>query len=431
MNFKKSHILTIILSFVFIGNSLFGHAFANIVVGFIPLNEILLGISLVLINKNIFSLIKRHKLIIPILCWAFLFLMMSVPIGLSQNGIWALRDATHLFEVFWIIIAIYALERNNHQNFLKKFLLCIPFFLLFKAVSILFKDNFQGIILISGVQGELDLLSSSAGIFVFFFMVLAFLFLQTKIKHRIIAFISFLVILVLFQKRSMFIGVIIMVLLGTVLLKINSRKLIKYLAFSIISFFLLNFFSGISSQILTQNKIEINNMNPHRIFLRLMSSMGESKEFESSAKGTIQRLNWWNSILDKSLSSTSYFLLGRGFGMSLTDFYTTNLVREPHNSYLSIYARTGLLGLSLWLFFHIRINFIAFQLLKKNHILIKKDFNLIILFICLLTLVPMYSFCFVEPGFESPYLCVNLYILLGVLIWAIKNVQINITTSSY
>ena len=43
-------------------------------------------------------------------------------------------------------------------------------------------------------------------------------------------------------------------------------------------------------------------------------------------------------------------LLGLGYGVALTDFYGASgaAVREPHNSYITVIARTGIVGAVCW-----------------------------------------------------------------------------------
>ena len=51
----------------------------------------------------------------------------------------------------------------------------------------------------------------------------------------------------------------------------------------------------------------------------------------------------WTSIFNNMLKDPFSLLLGLGYGVALTDFYgaTGAAVREPHNSYITVVARTG------------------------------------------------------------------------------------------
>ena len=66
------------------------------------------------------------------------------------------------------------------------------------------------------------------------------------------------------------------------------------------------------------------------------------------------RLQLWDLVLDDTLTADR-FLSGFGFGPNLADRYgfvaggTGPQLRNPHNSHLSVLARMGLIGASLWL----------------------------------------------------------------------------------
>jgi hypothetical protein len=68
------------------------------------------------------------------------------------------------------------------------------------------------------------------------------------------------------------------------------------------------------------------------------------------------RLAWWNALIDDIGSSVDKTFFGRGFGSNLTeplgfqpDPTNPRLLRSPHNFVLTLLARTGLVGLVLWL----------------------------------------------------------------------------------
>lgn len=69
------------------------------------------------------------------------------------------------------------------------------------------------------------------------------------------------------------------------------------------------------------------------------------------------RLRWWNTIIDYTLNGP-YFWSGKGFGVNLAiadgvttgqEIQMTPPTRSPHNGHFTILARTGVIGLGLWL----------------------------------------------------------------------------------
>lgn len=426
MKFKVSQILIPILFLTFSCNAILGYAFSNVLIGGIPINEILLVVSLLLINKELITIFKKYHVLLILLIWSVTFLVTSVAYGFLNKGIWALRDASHLIESFWVFVVIYVLERKKYNFTVLSFLKLIIIIYFIKIISLAFPEMLKGVFVISGLQSEIDLLASKNGLFIIFFMLFSLILITNKNKY----FLVFLIIthLVLHQKRTMYIGLISSLFLYLLLFQFPLKTLINYFFKTCILLFFLFVVSMFSSLIgdLEIRKL-VYNINPNRIFLKLMASTGSSEEFKSAADGTPLRIDFIVSNLKKSTSDIWIFFFGQGFGHSLTDFIsdTENITREPHNSFLSVFARTGITGFLTWLLFHFIINFRAFKILSRYRFLISKNFDLCLLFVCFFTLNAMYLFSLVEPGFESPYLCINLYIIIGTIVYLNKKIQLN------
>ena len=114
------YIVKNILFFTFLANIFFGPPYTNITVLMLPLNEWMLVISLALIMPNILGIIKSYPIVIPILSWSFGYLLLSVPFGFSEYGIWAGRDALHLIEVWWLVVILFVLSRIDSEYELKR-----------------------------------------------------------------------------------------------------------------------------------------------------------------------------------------------------------------------------------------------------------------------------------------------------------------------
>jgi O-antigen ligase len=82
---------------------------------------------------------------------------------------------------------------------------------------------------------------------------------------------------------------------------------------------------------------------------------GDSWLVWSAAGGVTHRVDWWTGIVDQLTAGPVNFLFGLGYGHPLTDhlWYGVAPLREPHNSYLSIFARIGLVGFVLWCWVHV------------------------------------------------------------------------------
>ncbi|MCC7350110.1 MAG: O-antigen ligase family protein [Phycisphaerales bacterium] len=68
------------------------------------------------------------------------------------------------------------------------------------------------------------------------------------------------------------------------------------------------------------------------------------------------RLDWWDKIVKYTIHGP-YFWTGKGFGVNLANddgfqVFADESLRSPHSAHLSILARTGVPGLSIWIALH-------------------------------------------------------------------------------
>lgn len=80
---------------------------------------------------------------------------------------------------------------------------------------------------------------------------------------------------------------------------------------------------------------------------------GGGEATRDAAEGVGLRMRWWAEIQGNLARSPLHWFLGLGYGQPLTSFrgLSDDVVREPHNSYVSIYGRLGVIGISLFLGF--------------------------------------------------------------------------------
>ena len=137
----------------------------------------------------------------------------------------------------------------------------------------------------------------------------------------------------------------------------------------------------------------------------------------SAAEGVSQRLGWWDKIADRILKDPFNLLLGLGYGVTLTDFHGASgaAVREPHNSYISIIARTGIIGGICWVL-------LMLSLVRRWHHTFKHCVALgwregqnwlmvlMVFFICIWVLG------IGEDAFEKPYNIIPFYFIWGIIL---------------
>lgn len=81
------------------------------------------------------------------------------------------------------------------------------------------------------------------------------------------------------------------------------------------------------------------------------------------------RLEWWGSIISYTFDG-EYFWTGKGFGVNLADddgFQVTSdrSLRSPHNGHLTILARMGVPGFTVWILFLLTLLFRLWKRYKK------------------------------------------------------------------
>lgn len=126
------------------------------------------------------------------------------------------------------------------------------------------------------------------------------------------------------------------------------------------------------------------------------------------------RIGWWTKIIEDVAASVSSFFFGLGYGVVLTDLVLKGdvIVREPHNDLISVFARSGIVGLSLfivaqWIFIRAALN--AF--VNKKTMPIYRGASIWIgVFISCVWIFSLGESPFVQPFFAVPY-----YFFLGVL----------------
>jgi O-antigen ligase len=103
--------------------------------------------------------------------------------------------------------------------------------------------------------------------------------------------------------------------------------------------------------------------------------------------------------------------------MPLTDFRspTGNLVREPHNSYISVWGRLGFTGAAAWLLMQITLYHAwwrSYRLTKKfGWIHAQNNLILLLIFMFFIILAALG-----EDAMEKPYGAIPYYLFFGVVL---------------
>jgi O-antigen ligase len=145
----------------------------------------------------------------------------------------------------------------------------------------------------------------------------------------------------------------------------------------------------------------------------------ENAAIEGAAGGVKQRLMWWEAIWMHVTASWQTTLFGLGYGESLValaqDPYIDPNVREPHNSIISAFGRTGLVGVSAYVAMHVSLTFIAIRTWahyrREGH-----DEAAKFLYLLGAMFVVFWLASVGEDAFEKPFLAIPYYFFYGVIL---------------
>ena len=419
MKIKKSLINYNLLMIIILLNIVLNYAFSNIVIGFVPINQIVcvfFFFSVFIIEKN--TSIQKNFIVVLIL---FLFYLVRLPYCIYKYGIFALRDGTHYLDMLFLIYSFFIVKKCVSKNaILKDKIIHGLYNILQISWGYYFLKTIEpinGLIvssspLIHGIQKSLPLFGFATYCSVWA-VVLLFLDIWkvatkelNKNKSILVGIRSLITLLLCFfgNGRSVIIGFLILI----IIIFITSHKIKKYLTPKVL---LISFITIIF--VITGLSINMNGrvLSAEHFFNLALSVVGKG-DYSGKAAGTEQRLEWWYKIWKDNTSKIEYFLFGRGFGVALTDFVSASstIVREPHNSFVSVFARQGIFGLTLWCF-------LLFKLFRTCMHRLSYDFCS---YLVVTVLVLFITISLVEPVFENSYAAIPIYSIVGICL-AIKN----------
>jgi len=130
------------------------------------------------------------------------------------------------------------------------------------------------------------------------------------------------------------------------------------------------------------------------------------------------RVDWYREVADRI---RSHVLLGEGFGKPLTSeisYQNGTIIRQPHNSHISVLARLGAVGLGIWLLFHFFILKRFVHILRKREYRDANAYQIALWFFLFYTILMIVAS--VQPGFEFPTGSVPFYFCTGFALGFIR-----------
>ena len=370
--------------FIVFSNFFFGWAFQNFTISFVPIVYVFL--LLLLLNSKLSTNLKilQDVGLLNIFLFYLMYNLVKLSINYFEYGLVAIRDGTFVLDSLFILVSL-SFFSSIEPTITKILKICF----LYSFMFILFWFIRDSVIFLSptitsplGGQTNLFFNFSTINVTCGFFAFYSYLFLDSNNK-KFIYFLFFLIFsLILLPKRMIYVWYISAFLYLIFIDKKNINFTFKLLSVFIVFYIIdligifsifkvkeINFFDFFKSHLLsTIPTFEINNID----------------DFFVGTQSTVSwRIDKWTKTISNVMTTFNTFLFGLPFGVSLTDFYNTQgmQTREPHNLYITIFARTGLIGSILFSILHFKIIKILYKAYIKSLILKNKATNkLMILF---------------------------------------------------
>jgi hypothetical protein len=387
--------------------------------GGVPAAELFLLLFLLTINPlRTLAQLSRSIFVLPFIGWWF-FGLGRAAVDVAGSGFWALRDAAHVIESLFLVVGfVFAANPASLERFFKwlprLLLIAACYGLLYPVRESLWTVS-PYIISPNGIPVPIFGIMANSG----FLLIMAGLYLLL-FRPRNVATLTLAMILIAYpvaviQARTLYLTVI--ALFGFVIVfRPSARGHIS--AIVALSAFALAVLSLTGLQVEGRLGVSLSPEFVVNHFLAIFGICPPGQEMVcAAAAGVPQRLAWWQDILRRMLSDPLKLLLGLGYGVVLTDFHSNSAVavREPHNSYITIFARTGVIGLLCWLsmmailvrrwyWTFLRCGEFGWRI-GQNRLMI-----LMVFFIC------MWVLAIGEDGFEKPYNIVPFYFFWGIVL---------------
>jgi hypothetical protein len=321
----------------------------------IPIGELVLLFSILTINySRLLPKLSQTIFLVPFVLW-WAFGISRAILATSSFGFWALRDANHVIESLFLVagFAFAALPEQLDRFF--RWLRTTLVFISIYAIGYPLRETLQSFSpkLMSGAGVEVPLFFNYINTSAMMILTAANCLLNSSSKKTYNIVIAIFLLgfsMIVFQSRTVYLQIIAVFLAATLYRKeIFIKGVISIII--LLSFLAIMPAIGVNFRGRLGQEVSLDFMMNH--FLAIAGV--ESEGLEGAAGGVPQRLEWWRDLYKRWTSDVITFLFGLGYGFPLVDFedHQGITVREPHNSYISIMSRLGLLGIVTFLWMHI------------------------------------------------------------------------------
>lgn len=386
----------------------------------IPFGELALALGLVTIHyPTLFGRMKEITNPVPIVLFFALGIFGALK-GVALHGLWAMRDATHEIESLYLLLGFAIAGR---LEWLSKILNAIPYLLVFVVIYgflFPFSETLQELSpKIHGAQGQpVPILFQYLNTYIVTLWAVAYLLLFEKnikvINYLLLAAFLIAYVIFIYQARTIYLQVVALMLLMTWKKPVVMRKMILAVILFLILLFIISV-TGIEIKGRLGETVSLDFLISH--LKAIVGAGSDSAGVAAASSGVGLRTGWWITIYHNMTSSLSSLLFGLGFGIPLTDFHDTfnSVVREPHNSFISVTARMGLIGISIFAWMHVAL-LKTWSAAYKRAVQQQWEEGKKLLLFFLSYFVLIWVFSMTEDGLEKPPNAISYYFFWGIIL---------------
>lgn len=404
----------------------------------VPLGELFLVFALMTTDVPlVVTKLGKTIYLLPILIW-WVFGLARVTVDFLSHGIWAFRDATQVIQSIYVIVAFSLVGRPANLARLMRWLPVVLTLACIYGLSYSLKLQIASLSpKLTGADGESVPLLGSYATTPIVMLWTAFYCLITpksnelfsRIRIPVAGFLISFTIIVM-QTRTTYLELVGLSLLLLLFRPRAFAELVMALLILILAVAMLTAFDWHINGRLTDN-FSFSFLIEH-VEATIGIGANRATAVGAAAKGVGLRITWWKNIYDRLTADTATLLTGLGYGIPLTNFRDTfgDLVREPHNSYISVVARLGLLGMIAWIAVQIgfvRAWFHAYRGCQRVHWHQSETLLLMILAFAALVLIDAVG----EDALEKSYEAIPYYCLWGVALRIAYAMQPHPTTKTF
>jgi hypothetical protein len=294
----------------------------------------------------------------PIACLLALIIFTGLHLAadIPRYGAYAVRDSSIFLDAFLLFLGLFWARQPRSSAVMTRWLMFLFVINLVYCYSFPLAEELQAISPSSGVFHPVPLLGNYQHNAVYLISGVAFCLWIAPAALRIPVWICWslalaqLCGLALLQARSMYVAILVLLV---VLFLLGESKKTRQLAFALpLGFATLALLVGVMAMLGVQLRGRVGPVG----FAFLEQHAGSLLSLAEERGGMGQdadRGEWYSQVWERTTASPVNLIVGEGFGQPLIDFKNEQgiAVRQPHNSSLSVFARLGTVGLSLWLTF--------------------------------------------------------------------------------